>query len=499
MILDLGNNNKIENNIGIKNDITAEEDIPEDQVEIDVEHYDRIYHQNLEHRLEIIRALKLTEKFITRKKLILVGGMAIDSVLKMKHHKGIYSEDILPDYDVLSDNHYIMAYELAEWLNKAGFKNISVINALHPSTMRVRLYFREILDVTYMPSDVYNIVPYLFYKGMKVVHPHFQIIDQHSALSYLYENSPYETVLTRPGKDMFRYDLIYDKYPLRVLNVESKGVDLVSHEISLDLIEGQCLTAIVALNYWHTEAKKLGFRSNIYTGDFKIENGLIKYSTFKKTKGFVLFSDNIKELYEQINTKLKIVDEKFYNQFLDKIARNCVLQDSRGQRIQIYDNDKKIAATYVEEYEFKFYVANIQHIMMYSMLEYIIISKLREKKNNYGYYLTYLLCREIVEWAAINFVSAETPDADKKLYRRFIPNSDVFGKEDNSISAILSEKNFLIKTGEAKKSILDDYQQPRNIFDRDIHYGRINKKYKRFDYTSSKIFDICGREVEKFL
>ena len=63
--------------------------------------------------------------------------MAIDYAMRLKGSK-LYDDDVLPDYDCYSPNHHYDAYKIAELLMSSGLKNITVINANHTSTMRVR-------------------------------------------------------------------------------------------------------------------------------------------------------------------------------------------------------------------------------------------------------------------------------------------------------------------------------------------------------------------------
>ena len=48
---------------------------------------------------DIEKALNVVKKFIQKKKLVLYGGLAIDLSLKHTGEKGIYSDDVIPDYD----------------------------------------------------------------------------------------------------------------------------------------------------------------------------------------------------------------------------------------------------------------------------------------------------------------------------------------------------------------------------------------------------------------
>src|SRR6185436_13030333 len=210
-----------------------------------------------------IQALDIVKHFISSRERILVGGQAIDAALRMKGEDGIYDIDQIPDFDIISPLYLKDAYDLGGRLARKGFKGISIINALHPTTMKVRFNFRELCDITYVPAIIYDAIPTLNYKRFKIVHPHYQFIDQHRSFVYLYENKPFETILNRPLKDMVRYDMLYEHYPLRKLNIATENINLVKRDIKYDLLKGQCINGFIALNYWAARAKKLGFKTDI--------------------------------------------------------------------------------------------------------------------------------------------------------------------------------------------------------------------------------------------
>ena len=85
----------------------------------------------------VLKALEIVKLFIIKNKRILVGGMSIDLALRKKG-KQLYPDNTLPDYDFFSPEFHRDAYNIACELSGAGLNNISVINAYHASTMRVR-------------------------------------------------------------------------------------------------------------------------------------------------------------------------------------------------------------------------------------------------------------------------------------------------------------------------------------------------------------------------
>ena len=184
--------------------------------------YENIIIKNDKFTEDTLIALGLVKKYVVKHKLLIVGGMAIDFALRLKGEK-LYEDDVLPDYDFYSPNYNTDAYHIAEKLKKAGLENVSVINANHISTMRVRVNYTVVADVTYIPKLIYDNLPFIVYRDIRIIHPHYQMIDQHRALSYPYENPPWEVITHRWKKDATRYDLLYEYYPLKNKIFESSN------------------------------------------------------------------------------------------------------------------------------------------------------------------------------------------------------------------------------------------------------------------------------------
>ena len=149
--------------------------------ELTKDDYETIVYQHDFQKDNMVKALNIVKQFIQNNKRILVGGMAIDIALRSKNSK-LYPDNKFPDYDFYSPEFHIDAYKLGTILSKE-FDGISVIIAFHVSTMKVRLNFQEVADITYIPKNIYDTIPTITHMNFIVVHPHFQMIDQHRALS----------------------------------------------------------------------------------------------------------------------------------------------------------------------------------------------------------------------------------------------------------------------------------------------------------------------------
>ena len=159
------------------------------------------------------RALKLVRKFIIERKLILYGGQAIDYALRLRG-SGIYPAHQTPDFDFFSPQNVDDAYDLADILQKAGFENVGAIPAIHVQTMRVKVDFIFVADISFAPQSVFDSLPTVSYGGMSVLHPDYQRTDMHLAFCFPFNGPPREDVFHRFGKDQKRLGLLERYYPI---------------------------------------------------------------------------------------------------------------------------------------------------------------------------------------------------------------------------------------------------------------------------------------------
>jgi hypothetical protein len=166
------------------------------------------------------KALKFVQQYIIKTNAILVGGMALDSALQMKGSKIYDPATSIPDYDFFHQDSVNSSYELVKILKKMfPDSTVDVVRAVHTTTMRVRLQWVVVADMTYMPKSVFDKIKTLEFKGMKIIHPGYTIMDQLDALSRPYINPPREVVSHRWEKDWKRMQLITKYYNIGEGNV----------------------------------------------------------------------------------------------------------------------------------------------------------------------------------------------------------------------------------------------------------------------------------------
>jgi hypothetical protein len=445
--------------------------------------YENIIVKNDKFTEDTMIALGLVKKYIMDTGLIIVGGMAIDLALKLKGTK-LYEDDVLPDYDFYSPEYHKDAYKLAEKLKQSGLDNISVVNANHISTMRVRVNYTVVADVTYIPKNIFDNLPFIMFRGIKIIHPHYQIIDQHRALSLPYENSPWEVILHRWKKDAIRHDILYKYYPLKSKEFKEASIELTKEiKISTVMFKDQCIGGFVGLLYWHNYAKKLGFKEKNSLGKIEIDvNGFIVQIPID-SHGVSIYSNDILNLKCEIKKQLDIKKERQYNKFLDKLSHKIILDNT----LELFDNEGSMISAYKSENEV--YIANLQNIMLYMLTNLILLQKIKGTSRGYSFYLGYINAHAIVSWAGDLYKKNKG-----KKYIPLLPSADVYGTEEISDSYVNSKRLFLEKIQQRPREQL----QPQMIFPDTFVKGQIPKKYYDFDPSKSHILQFDGEETDEY-
>jgi hypothetical protein len=178
--------------------------------------HDPVYY-NVEEIIEVLKA------YIKEAGLIIYGGLAIDYALRLKGDK-LYPDDLLQvDYDFYSPNNIVDSYTLAEaflgvvtkQVGTEAAEGVRAIGGMHFKTMRVDIRDNHfIADITYVPPSLFKLLPTLEHEGIKIIHPDFQRLDIHHALSFPYDYPPTEVITNRWKKDLTRFQLLEKYYPV---------------------------------------------------------------------------------------------------------------------------------------------------------------------------------------------------------------------------------------------------------------------------------------------
>lgn len=501
------------------------------------------------------KVFEIVQDFLIRKNRILVGGMAMDFALREKGSR-IYEDDKMPDYDCISPDPVGDAYELSQILcNKLSDSStkVSAISALHITTMKVRYNFEEAADITYSPIPIED-TPHLNIsikngKKIKVIHPHFQLLDMHKSLSYPFMNPPREVIFNRWEKDLKRFEILFEHYPVttelskaKVTNhttllknidmskqcllgppafaalvrsildvvdvIDPKLSDKISKELQLPINHkgGKSLNISKnkkennkqinnkTINNKESNKKTIGKQSSRHDDLFSYDGESIKYFSYDLSEN-VIISNNIVELREnilkQLNpTKRKTYTVKHFNPILDNRQQTTVMTSNHLPHFILYDNQNRLVSS--NEIQFigskKIIIANAQRQLAY-FLERFLYEKTKILRNKYSFYYTKILylCNTITELLD-NFKENDL------MKLPIFPSIQMYGEKNNDESYLNFRETFVEKISGVEGSV----NRPKNMYpvkDKNCELKEIPKD-KQFTYDKSDFFSIDGKEIK---
>ena len=107
------------------------------------------------------------------------GGYALNAALtEVNKDDALYPDPTDPaDVEFYSPDPATDIMELCDRLAAAGHVYVQGREAMHHSTYTVSVEFVRICDVTFLPRNVYDVVPFNPFQGLRVVDPQFLVID----------------------------------------------------------------------------------------------------------------------------------------------------------------------------------------------------------------------------------------------------------------------------------------------------------------------------------
>jgi hypothetical protein len=426
----------------------------------------------------MIDALEEVKRYIIKNNHILVGGMAIDLALRSKG-SSLYKDNTLADYDFITYNFNNDAYNIAKILkNKFPDANVDIVNAMHASTLRVFINSQEAADVTYIPESIYNKIPTFQYNGFRVVHPHYQVIDQHVALGLPYVNRFRETILGRWEKDMRRHNLITKVFPIKLSKTDVKDMEeipLFTYKIPMKLLKGECLGGFAAISYWVNRAKLIdsNFKLDI---DSKHSFSIEKKNILITAPSLSVYSDNFINLSGAFSS-IDNSKPRYFDSLLEKTPRSI-----RIGSIDIYDNLGSRRSAYVDSNGIAY--ANLQVIMTHMLTEWVINKKIQFL---YGYHIARLL----VIWAGKKYMKESNKNKHGN-YMLFLPYYKVYGEYDWSGKYIKIRKKIIHVLSKSKEPL--DLGIPSAVRNRSLNNAKAIAKLTSFIPEESNRYKFAGEE-----
>lgn len=323
------------------------------------------------------KALDVVKRFLITKKLVLYGGMAMDMAFRLKGSR-LYdpADNKLEDYDFYSPNPIEDAYELADILHKEGFPEVNAINALHVTTMRVRLGTKNVADISYIPPNIFKKLPTLNFKDTNgdvytIINPIFQRIDLHESLTEPVRDAPMEVYFNRFAKDIKRFKMLDEMYPVTAKKSAMKLVDVNVPNLTDVLWVGYVSYAI-----HYKQLTELLETSPKLQEKYRDQYGQLVSLSITSIDGELyvqapkptlsMYSDEFETTLIELNKIYPKATTKYYNTYLDRSRPRMIRLTKSKTEIEIFDNARS-TKTYIDVNIDKIPIkgASIQLTLMY--------------------------------------------------------------------------------------------------------------------------------------
>lgn len=167
--------------------------------------------------------------FVREKKRKIYGGFALNKLIEDVYPDDkFYKDDDIKSWDIdfYSPNPIGDAKEIANRLHAKGFSYVQAREAQHEETYKIFAETNDCADITFVPKNVYNKIPYKEVQGLTLAGPHFMLIDYFRVLS-----DPL-TSYFRLEKTFTRLCLMLKHYPLPI---NTSSIDIVPPDRDLNI------------------------------------------------------------------------------------------------------------------------------------------------------------------------------------------------------------------------------------------------------------------------
>ena len=314
--------------------------------------------------------------YIKRKKKIIYGGYAQNHLIEMKNPKDVFYKDVdLADIEFYSYEPLTDIVELCDILQKKGFKYVQGSEGAHPETYKIFVNFQNYCDLSYMPKNVYDNLPFIEDKGIRYTHPHFMLVDAFRVYS-----DPI-TSYFRLDKTFNRFTTLMKYYPF------DKSLEKYKIEYKNELTE---------LDFKAT--KRFVRHRILHNSDFIIVghyayNYLVKKVNlnldFNNFTYYQAISINYEEDEKRVGEYLienygKDIEIKHYTPFFQFFDKHTEYYYKNTCILKLYGHNNRCIVNEFSEKK-KVYFGTFQLIFLYLLADYQYANCRRDKqeKNNY--------------------------------------------------------------------------------------------------------------------
>lgn len=305
-----------------------------------------IINETIEKRqLELYKPTKIDKEnirdiildFIRINKRKIYGGYAINKFIEEKNKKDTFYKDYqIPDIDFYSPSPVEDLINLCNLLHSKNYKRVNGREAAHKDTYNIFVDFTLFCDITYVPKNIYNRMPYKEINGLNYTHPYFLTIDCLRIIT-----DPLASYW-RLEKTIKRFNILQKYYPLPIIN---NPIQIIDSTPDID----KAINIITSYLATNKTCISVGFTAyNYYIDESKILNkpnqNNIKLLSIPYHE---IISTNYKEDFNNIMNKLKeeIPNNNFsykeYYPFFQFIGYSVEIYLDNDLILTMYTDNKK--------------------------------------------------------------------------------------------------------------------------------------------------------------
>lgn len=166
---------------------------------------------------EISSVYNSIKEYIKNNNKLVYGGFAQNLLIQYKRPDEAFYKEIdgayynwpdLADIEFYSPDPIKDTIELVDYLHSKGFKNIQGKEGIHVETYKIFVNLLNYCDISYVPPNIFEKIPYIEIQGIRCVHPHFMLIDAYRVLT-----DPM-TSYWRVDKSIKRFQKLLRYYPI---------------------------------------------------------------------------------------------------------------------------------------------------------------------------------------------------------------------------------------------------------------------------------------------
>lgn len=276
---------------------------------------------------EMDKVMHIINKYIKDKNRKVYGGYALNLLLKSKDPKdAIYNDIEFADIDIYSPEPLRDLINISNILHDKGFKDPMGKEAQHKETYSIFVNKSLYCDITYVPKNIYNRMPFVDINGFKTIHPHFMMIDFFRMFT-----DPL-TSYWRLEKIMPRFYKLQKHYPFLKIKKEisyKKTDDLIYNKL-LGMIKNKKSLIVVG-----------GYAYNKFLEESKLNRNKLNNPLLNVVS--VDYENDGKEIIDKLknseyNNKLNFVEHYPFFQFT---SHSVIIYYNNNAVMKIQGNNKK--------------------------------------------------------------------------------------------------------------------------------------------------------------